>query len=115
MSSGNQIAGNLEEAGSSLEDNNSMAGFIRRCVSACWAAYTEISGLLDADYYRVIDKYEQIDADKYNMRREVKSWLYDAASVLTIVTHDGKLLSLLSEWYERDGGIPWDKEGDWRN
>jgi hypothetical protein len=95
------------------EDRRNMTSFIGHCVSACWAAYAEIGDLIGADYYKRTHGQE-INADKYGARQTVKSWLYDAASILTIVSHDGELLSLLSEWYERDGGIPWNREGDWR-
>lgn len=112
MSSADQIKelGHLPPS----EDRCNMTSFIGHCVSACWAAYAEIGDLIDADYRKRTCKHEQIDVDKYGARQTVKSWLYDAASILTVVAHDGKLLSLLSEWYEKDGGIPWNKKGDWR-
>jgi hypothetical protein len=114
MNNEDQIVENLEEVIPPSEDKSNMTSFVGHCVSACWAAYAEIGDLINADYHRMADKHERIDMDKYGARQEVKSWLYDAASILTIIIHDGKLLSLLSEWYERDGGIPWSKKGDWR-
>jgi hypothetical protein len=95
------------------EDRRNMQGFVSGCIAACWAANYEMNRIITDDYCK--RQYgEYVDADKYGARQMTKSWLYDAASVLEIVSHDGKLLSLLSEWYERDGGIPWSREGDWR-
>lgn len=114
MSSEDQTAESLKEVVPPSENRHNMISFVGHCVSACWAAYAEIGDLIDADYHKMTDKHERIDTDKYGARHEVRSWLYDAASILTIIIHDGKLRSLLSEWYERKGGIPWSKEGDWR-
>jgi hypothetical protein len=74
-----------------------MHNFVIQAMAAVWAAY---------------HKY----ADMKNPTPEetnTRSWLYDAASLLEILSHDERLLAIYDDYYRNSQKLPWNRLNDY--
>jgi hypothetical protein len=68
-----------------------MHDFVIKAMAAVWDAY-------DVYYHK-----KDISPDQDSVR----SWLYDAASLLDILAHDERMLAIYDDYYKNSKKLPW--------